>query len=487
MRNARSAVIVGFDGLQPSQVTAERMPNLSAFAAEGVSLERHHSVFPTVTRTNVASMATGRYPGAHGLVGNYLVAREFDPHRAVLAAKAELGEVALATGRVLHAPHIAQVLAAGGREYMAVGIGSDGNSFLQNPHTESSGGATIHPEFCLPDNLHPEILDRFGPWPLKALPDEERMDRALRIMTEYVLSEREPAVSMLWICEPDSTQHAAGVDSPKAVRALELADRMFGRLMDWLRETSRYTETDVIVISDHGYSTSSDLVPVESLLRDAGFPAGGEPGGVLIAPNGGSVLFYTTDRDPATADRLAGWLMGQPWCGSVVASEAAGDIAGTIPASFVGLEGDRAPDLAISFAWDSRTNKNGAAGHVYSTGKERGLGDHGSMSRQELRCVLFARGPSFKSGVAIDTPSGNVDLAPTVLHNLGVRGAEGMDGRVLQEALLGGPEPDSVDRSQDETLAERPLSAGVYRQRITISRVGSTTYVDEGSARLERV
>ena len=476
---------MGFDGLQLSQVTAERMPNLSSFAAEGVRFERHHSVFPTVTRTNVASMATGRYPGAHGLVGNYLVAREFDPRRAILAAKAELSEVALATGRVLYTPHIAQVLAAAGREYVAVGIGSDGNSFLQNPHTESSSGATIHPEFCLPDNLHHEILDEFGPWPPKALPDEERMDMALRIMTEYVLSEREPAVSMLWICEPDSTQHAAGVDSPKAVRALELADRMFGRLMDWLRETGRYTETDVIVISDHGYSTSSDLVPVESLLRDAGFPAGGEPGGVLIAPNGGSVLFYTTDRDRATADRLAGWLMGRPWCGAVVASEAAGDIAGSIPASFVGLEGDRAPDLAMSFAWATRPNDYGAAGHAYSTGKERGLGDHGSMSRQELRCVLFARGPSFESGVSIDTPSGNVDLAPTVLHNLGVLGADSMDGRVPHEALAGGPEPDSVDWSQEDRLAERPVNAGVYRQRITVSRVGRTTYIDEGSAAVE--
>ena len=39
----------------------------------------------------------------------------------------------------------------------------------------------------------------------------------------------------------------------------------------------------------------------------------------------------------------------------------------------------------------------------------------GSMSQHELRNVLFARGPSFKQGVKLDTPSRNTDLAPTVL------------------------------------------------------------------------
>ena len=57
-----SVLIVVFDGLQPSQVTPELMPNLSALAAEGVTFGNHHPVFPTVTRTNAASMVTGRSP-----------------------------------------------------------------------------------------------------------------------------------------------------------------------------------------------------------------------------------------------------------------------------------------------------------------------------------------------------------------------------------------------------------------------------------------
>ena len=99
--------------------------------------------------------------------------------------------------------------------------------------------------------------------------------------------------------------------------------------------------------------------------------------------------------------------------------------------------------------------------------------------------MLIARGPSFKTGLALTTPSGNVDLSPTVLHILGVDGGEDMDGRVLHEALAGGPEPGPVVWSTEVSAVERLVEGGVYRQRITVSRAGNTTYVDEGRASLD--
>ena len=137
------------------------------------------------------------------------------------------------------------------------------------------------------------------------------------------------------------------------------ADQQFGRLLGWLREKGRDADTDVLVVSDHGYSTATAAIDIEALVVAAGFPPAGEPGGLIVAPNGGSVLFYVHDRDQATADRLVTWLMGQPWCGAVTASGPMSDLAGTLPAAFIGAEGDRAPDVAMSFAWDSRPNVAG--------------------------------------------------------------------------------------------------------------------------------
>ena len=147
---------------------------------------------------------------------------------------------------------------------------------------------------------------------------------------------------------------------------------------------------------------------------------------------------------------------------------------GTLPASLIGLEGPRAPCLTMSFRWDSTPNDAGLAGHAPSTSLAPGLGQHGSMSPHETRNVLFAKGPAFKQSAAVASPTGNVDLAPTILHLLGLPGGEAMHGRILHEALLGGP--DSVAWQTTKHEAGR----GRYRQRITVSEVDGTAYLEQG-------
>ena len=475
-------VIAVFDGLQPAQVTPELMPNLSRLASEGVTCANHHAVFPTVTRANVASIVTGHHPGAHGLTANTLVIPEFDPHRAFNALEPTLAEVA-ARHPVLLQPTLGDILRRQGLEYIAVGAGTSGNAYLQNPTAETGGGATIHPDFTLPRSLQGELAAQFGDWPDHAGPSAPKMARVVDVVTRYVLGERQPAVAMMWLSEPDVSQHAHGVGSPEALDAIGEADRQFGRLLDWLEQTGRAADTDVIVVSDHGYSTISEVIDVEAELRQAGFPLGGEPGGVTVAPNGGAVLFYTTGDVVGTADKLAEWLMRQSWCGPLLASGAAGEIEGTLPAGLAGLDGSRAPALTMSFAWNSAVNGAGYAGHAYSTSLGPGRGQHGSMSPHETRNVMFARGPSFKQSAIIDTPTGNVDVAPTILRLLGLPGGEAMAGRVLAETMRNGQ--DSVEWRTETHEAERNTPGGRYRQAVTVSRVGATLYVDEGSGGLQ--
>ncbi len=480
-----SVLIVGFDGLQPAQVTPERMPNLSAFVANGVTFENHHAVYPTVTRVNVTSMLTGQQPGGHGLTGNQLVVREYDPGRSIAVFKPDLEDVFRKTGRVLLAPHLGDLLGDRGLEMVGVCIGGTGNAFLHNPNVERVGGAIVHPEFTLPGSLQDELTSQLGPWPAAGNPNGPRMAHAVRVLTEYVLPEREPAVTMLWFNEPDSSQHLAGVGSGLGDGSVRTADRHFGELIERLESGGRVDDTDVFVVSDHGYSTSTGIVDVPALVREAVFGPGGEPGGVVVSTNGGTIFFYVHGSDATTADRLAAWLMGQPWCGPVVASEAVDGVEGSLPASLVGLEGERAPDLAMSFGWDSRPNVAGYAGHSYAADKEPGLGEHGSLSKHDLHNVLFARGPSFRRGAKIASPTGNADIAPTVLHALGLPGDDDMAGRVLAEAGEGSDGLPAPVSTSETYKAERRLPGGVYRQEITVTRVGDSIYVEQGNAGLE--
>ena len=476
-----SVLVFVFDGLQPSQVNPRLMPNLSAFAAAGLTFANHHAVFPSVTRVNCSSIVTGMNPGGHGLAGNRLLIRDFDPNQAMGAMEPELSQVANAGVPVLLAPTLAQILSQHGKEYIAIGVGTSGNAYLHNPTAEDSGGATIHPTFALPRDLHESLIDRFGPWPEEAVPNTSRLAHATRIMTEYVLPERMPVVSLIWSSEPDKTQHAAGVGSGLSDISIKEADGQFGYLLQWLRETDRMQDTDIIVVSDHGYSTISEAIAVESLVRKAGFPPGSEPGGVVVAQNGGAVLFYTPPGDLGTAQRLAAWLMTQPWCGALTASDEVAGIPGTLLASLVGNQGPRTPELTMSFRWESAGNGAGYPGTVYSTYGEPGTGQHGSMSRHEMNNILFASGPSFRSNLRSEIPSGNLDLAPTILRILGISGDRDMHGRVLEEALASGASGDDIDWSSEVHYAEFNLGGETYRQQIKVSTVGTTSYVDEGN------
>ena len=482
-----SVLIVVFDGLQPAQVVPQLMPNLAGWAGEGVTFARNHPVFPSVTRATAASLVTGCYPGVHGLAANNMGFREYDPYRSIAVMQPNLAAIKESGVRILRVHTLADILSKQGQQYVAIGVGTSGNAYVHNPLAAQSGGATIHPEFALPTGLHDQLLERFGPWPEETLPNTSRMTHAVRILTEYILPERNPAVSLIWSSEPDKSQHAAGVGSELSNQALREADAQFRRILDWLEQHDRIYSTDLIVVSDHGYSTIYGVIGMEERLREAGFPPGNEPGGVTCAPNGGSALFYAHDSDPSTCQRLVEWLMSHPWCGPLLAGQASGTIEGSLPASLCGCEGPRAPDIAMSFNWNSDPNDAGFRGQVGSTGGHPGQGSHGSMSRHEMRNVMFAKGPSFKAGIMVETPTGNIDLVPTVLHILGVNGVAGpvgTNGRVLHEALKGSENSGEPDWTIELHNAERRVGDLMYRQQIRLCRVGETSYLEQGSSTL---
>ena len=102
------------------------------------------------------------------------------------------------------------------------------------------------------------------------------------------------------------------------------------------------------------------------------------------------------------------------------------------------------------------------------------------MSKHELRNVLFARGPSFKEEFESNLPSGNIDLAPTILHILGLQASKNMSGRVLNESLVVTGNLEDKDWETEIFNAEKDLGDLVYRQQIKIHRVDETIYLDCG-------
>jgi arylsulfatase A-like enzyme len=109
-----------------------------------------------------------------------------------------------------------------------------------------------------------------------------------------------------------------------------------------------------------------------------------------------------------------------------------------------------------------------------------GKGTHATLSRFDMHNLLIAAGPDFANGLTSETPSGNVDVTPTILSVLGIKASAQMDGRILVEALKNGRNPKSETRTIE---ANKKFPGGTWRQSLTTSQVGTTVYLDEGNGR----
>jgi hypothetical protein len=149
------------------------------------------------------------------------------------------------------------------------------------------------------------------------------------------------------------------------------------------------------------------------------------------------------------------------------------------------IDSTHAPDAVLSFRWNANKNQFGVAGMIDADWQRAaGKGTHATLSRFDMHNTLIAAGPHFRRGQADDSPTGNVDLAPTILNILGITQSHRMDGRVLSEAMTG--ENTKSAKPQTETIeATKNFPSGRWRQTLHISRVGSTIYLDDGNGEFE--
>jgi predicted AlkP superfamily pyrophosphatase or phosphodiesterase len=474
---------VFLDGLRPDQVTTQHTPNLTRLIKEGVRFLNHHAVFPTETRVNVASFVTGRNPSFHGIVGNTFQAyNNGTPWEVNTGQRESLVQLDKETGgRLLLAKSLGETLAENGKKMIAIGVRSDGNAFLHNHKAEKNGVFVIHPEFTIPEKEEKEITHRVGAWPPAETPNIERIHHATSILLDYIIPEYDPAVVTLWFSEPDSAQHKTHISSHQALQGIEQADAEIGRIVEYLSDRGLNDSTDLLVASDHGHSTVSQTVDITDQLVLAGLKEKNDSTDLLVSATGGCALLYVRNHEEAKIQAVAEYLMAQKWCGSLFSNPT---IQGAFPMSTIRGQTSRSPDILISFQWSDEANSQGIEGTAaFAKGDVPvGAGSHGSISPYEIKNLLVAAGPNFKNGVSDPTPSGIVDLTPIILHILGLTIHRTLEGRVLSEALTGGPDPKDMPCETYTTRASRTVRGETFEQELRTSRVNSSQYLDWGRA-----
>ena len=562
-----NVVLFVADGLRAGVVNAQTAPTIDALLKRGVRFTNSHSLFPTFTTANASGMATGHLLGDTGDFSNTIytafpVPGAGESLTPFLENDPVLGDVdEHFSGNYLNEMTI--LAAARGAGFSTATIGKLGPALIFD-HQERTGGKTI---------VVDDTTGRPGGIPLSAdlvtrlqkaeLPTQTPTrgdngssgtstapgttvanvvqqryftDVTTRAVLPWFKERNQPFALVYWSRDPDGTQHnqgdslgrlLPGINGPTTFASIKNADGNLAAILASLKDLGLDGDTDVILTSDHGFSTISKESATSWSAQQsfAGVPAGQVPKGfvaldlahalgktlydpdkkgaeltagqvpafgngliggdpmhpeVVVAANGGSDLIYIPSGDKQLAQQVVAALSQQDYTSGLFVDDALGPIPGTLPLSAIALKGSAVtpmPAIALNF----RTFSTGCADpttcgvELADTGLQQGQGMHGSFSRADTRNIMGAAGPDFRAGFESSAPASNADLGKTIaeLLALTIPDKGKLVGRVLKEAMPNGAMPNP----KRDLVVSAPDANGNVTMVLT-QTVGETVYFD---------
>ncbi|MGH7917474.1 MAG: alkaline phosphatase family protein [Candidatus Binataceae bacterium] len=552
--SGRVFVLMVWDGLRPDFVTPQWTPNLYRLEHAGADFAHQHAIFPTMTMANAAALATGTGPGGNGIYADDMyfapILRRLGTGNPLMRGNVKLEKSrTLAAldgprafdGRLLGLETVAQRIERGGG-YLAI-IGKAGPTFLFDDSVAGTGGAADgHNYLFVADDLAEPSAARLPPEQPAKLNWKNWRSVAARDawFTDLVISKALPAAKaqalqgknaliVFWQHDPDLVQHAAGLGTAPALHALTACDHDLARIRAALKAYGVNGRTDLMVVSDHGFSTIRANVTLAALLVAAGLKQALDSDDVVISRDGGADLLYlsrarfkTRGQRHDLSQRIVNYAEAQPWCGPIFAKadDNHNPIAGTFSQRALGLYNPaRSPDLILSFrAFPNQSNRGLTGPHnpgvtlggphasrhgpnqssalvhpvegvIYSDsadltdphqGFTTGMGMHGAAGGRDLHNFCAAYGPDFRRGFVDPDPSGNADIAPTIAALMREPAMSGVTGRILREALADGGATHGTPRPLTMTSRLR-LPTGTVTMQLMLTRYAGREYLDGSS------
>ncbi len=558
------------DGLRGRIVTAETAPAMAAVRDNGVNFKNSHSLFPTFTTANASAMATGHYLGDTGDFSNTIyTGYPVGPADGTVTPFLEVNPIILDAdehfgGDYLNEETLLKMARAKG--FSTAALGKVGPTLIFD-HTDKSGADGLH-SIVIDDAtggknsvpLSQEMKDALtkaglplatpsrgdngkagdAKTPGTLVPNTVQQAYFADVATKVVLpmfkARNKPFVLVFWSRDPDGSQHnngdslnavSPGINGPTSLAGIRNADNNLAQLRKALDELGLAANSNIIIASDHGFSTISkqsktspsakvsyddtpkDLLPMGFVAMDLAnaldlplfdpnnknaavtgstHPKAGngllgpDPAkpDVVVATNGGSDLIYLPKADKKLARRIIKALLEQDYVSGLFVDDKLGRFPGTLPMSQIGLRGKAVtptPSIVINFrsyaqGCDEPAN---CSVEVADTVLRQGQGMHGSFGRGDTLNFMAAIGPDFKSGYVDPLPVNNADVGMTIVQLMGLRpvGAGGLTGRVMSEALPNG----IIPKAAFGTIVSKPAASGLQTV-VKFQRVLSQRYYD---------
>ena len=198
---------------------------------------------------------------------------------------------------------------------------------------------------------------------------------------------------------------------------LALADVHVGRIVDALEKAGIRKQTTIIVTSDHGFATITNVLYPNAVFRKAGLLETGATNQITkarvqLVSEGGLGMIYL--NNPATRDadqkRVIELLKGQPGVEDLLMPEQFAEYGLPLPTANQGMA-----DLVLVAA-DGYGISGVVKGDelVVAAGVQDNLGYHGYVGKNpKMNAAFIVSGPGIKRGAKIGLVN-NIDVAPTI-------------------------------------------------------------------------
>jgi len=430
------------DGLRGQIVTPQTAPAMAEIRDKGVNFRNSHSLFPTFTTANASAMATGHYLGDTGDFSNTIyTGYPVGPADGTVTPFLEVDPVILDAdehfgGDYLNEETVLKMARVKGYSTAAIGKlgptlifdhtdkpGTEGlHSIVIDDSTGGKGGVPLSEEMKaaltkadLPlatpsrgDNGKAGDAKTPGTLVPNTVQQAYFADVASKIVLPVFKQRNKPFVLVFWSRDPDGSQHntgdslntvTPGINGPTSLAGIKNADNNLAQLRKALDDLGLAASTDIIVSSDHGFSTISkqsktspsakiayddtpkDFLPMGFLaidlakaldlplydpndknarVADNAHPKAGNgllgkdplKPDLVVATNGGSDLIYLPNRDKKLADRTIKALLEQDYISGLFVDDKLGHFPGTLPLSQLALQGKAVtpiPSIVINF------------------------------------------------------------------------------------------------------------------------------------------
>ena len=555
----RNLILFVPDGLRGRIVTPQTAPAMAEVRDKGVNFKNSHSLFPTFTMANGSAMASGHYLGDTGTFSNtiytgYTSVPAGDTVVPFIENDAVLGDIdEHFNGDYLNEETILKVARAQGFSTAAIGklgptllfdhTDRGKNSIVIDDSTGGKNGVALSEEMkealtkagfplATPsrgDNGKAGDAKTPGTTAANVAQQAYMADVASRVVLPMFKARNKPFVLVFWSRDPDGSQHntgdslntiTPGINGPTSMAGIKNADNNLAQLRKALDELGLSASTNIMISSDHGFSTISkesktspsakifyddtpkDFLPMGFLAIDlakaldlplfdpndknarvAGNGVLGQDPAkpeLIVATNGGSDLIYIPGKDRKFVDRTVKALLEQDYVSGLFVDDELGRFPGTLPMSQLGLKGKAVtphPSIVVNFrSWSSGCEEpTNCSVQVADTVLRQGQGMHGSFSRGDTLNFTAAIGPDFKSGYVDALPVSNADVGATAAKLMGLtqKPKGNLIGRVMTEAMPNGATP----KAYAGTVTSKPSANGL-RTVLNFQRVGAQRYFD---------